>query len=191
MSAGSLIRTARKSRRLTQGALGRRAELSQSHLSLIERGHQNPSYDAVERALRATGHRLVAVPSVRDDAAAVAAEIRFAVLDGREDRALRQFIQLSDNLLAEHGAVRFALTISEPETTGSKQWDAAIAALVAHHLGAEGLPVPDWANSPARSLRRRWAVGEGPYTLTPEPHRVPPEFLRRGVLIDADTLVSV
>jgi transcriptional regulator with XRE-family HTH domain len=191
MGAGSLIRNARKSRRLTQGALGRRAELSQSHLSLIERGHQNPSFDAVERALRATGHRLIAVPSVRDDAAAVAADIRLAVLDGREDRALRRFIQLSDNLLAEHGAVRFALTITEPESTGSKQWDTAIAAIVAHHLVAEDLPVPDWVNSPARSLRRRWAVGEGPYTLTPELHRVPPEFLRRGVLIDADTLVSV
>jgi len=72
-----------------------------------------------------------------------------------------------------------------------RQWDAAIAALVAHHLVAESLPVPDWANGPTRTLRRRWAVGEGPYTLTPELHRVPPEFLRRLVLVDADTLESV
>ncbi|SFR71191.1 Helix-turn-helix domain-containing protein [Agromyces sp. CF514] len=190
MSAGSLIRSARKSRRLTQRALGHRAELSQSHLSLIEGGRQNPSFDAVERALRAAGHRLVAVPTVRDDAATVATDIRYAVRDDREDRALRRFIQLNDNLAAEHGATRFALTISEPESTGSKQWDAAIAALVAHHLVAENLPVPDWANSETRALRRQWAIGEGPYTLTPRPEQVPPEFLRRGVLVDADTLVS-
>jgi transcriptional regulator with XRE-family HTH domain len=190
MSAGNLIRTARKSRRLTQHALGRRARLSQSHLSLIEGGRQNPSFDAVERALRSAGHRLIAVPSVRDDAATIASEIRFALLDRRSDRALRLFIQLNDNLAAEHGAVRFALTISEPELTGSKQWDAAIAALVAHHLSAEQLPVPEWATSPDRSLKRSWTLGEGPYTLTPDLSRVPTEFRRRRVLIDEDTLAS-
>lgn len=175
---------------MTQQALGRRAHLSQSHLSLIERGHQNPSFDAVERALLSTGHRLVAVPSVRDDAAAIAADIRYAVLDDRSDQALRRFIQLNDNLRAEHGAVRFALTISEPEPTGSRQWDAAIAALVAHHLSAEGLPIPEWATSPARSLKRPWVLGEGPYTLTPDASRVPPEFGKRRVLVDEDTLAS-
>lgn len=190
MTAGSLIRSARKSRQLTQHALGRRAHLSQSHLSLIERGHQNPSFDAVERALLGTGHRLVAVPTVRDDAAAIAADIRYAVLDHRSDRALRRFIQLNDNLRAEHGAVRFALAISEPEPTGSGQWDAAIAALVAHHLSAEGLPIPEWATSPTRSLKRPWVLGEGPYTLTPDPSRVPAEFRKRQVLVDEDTLAS-
>lgn len=190
MSAGTLIRAARRSRKLTQQTLGRRAQLSQSHLSLIERGHQNPSFEAVERALRAAGHRLVSVPTVRDDAAAIAADIRFAVADGREGTALRRFIQLNDNLNAEHGAARFALAISPPEPTGSRQWDAALAALVAHHLVAEQLPVPDWAVSPERTLRRPWTLGEGPYTLTPSPERVPPEFARRRVLVDADTLVS-
>lgn len=190
MTAGSLIRAARRSRKLTQHALGRRAQLSQSHLSLIERGHQNPSFDAVERALRATGHRLISVPTVRDDAAAVAADIRFAVADGRDDRALRRFIQLNDNLRAEHGAARFALAISTPEPTGSRQWDTALAAVVAHHLVAEHLPVPDWATAPERRLRRPWTLGEGPYTLTPSPDRIPPEFAKRRVLVDEDTLLS-
>ena len=83
-------------------------------LSLIERGHQTPSFEAVDRALRAAGHRLVSVPTVRDDAAAIAADIRFAVADRGEGTALRRFIQLNDNLSAEHGAARFALTISPP-----------------------------------------------------------------------------
>ncbi|WP_172979838.1 helix-turn-helix domain-containing protein [Agromyces agglutinans] len=190
MNAGTLIRSARKSRRLTQQALGRRARLSQPYLSLIERGLQNPSFEAVERALLGTGHRLVAVPTVRDDVVTIAADMRRALLDGRTDRALRRFLQLNDNLRAEHGAVRFALAISEPESTGSMQWDAALAALVAHHLGREGLPLPDWAANPRRSLKQPWVLGEGPYTLPPDTARVPAEFAERNVLIDEDTLVS-
>ena len=191
MTAGTLVRSARKSRRLTQASLGRRAHLTQSHLSLIEGDRQNPSFDAVERALRGAGHRLIAVPTLRDDASAVAAEIRDDLGHGRAERALRRFIQLNDNLSAEHGEVRFALAISEPVSTGSKQWDAAIAAVVAHHLDSEHLPVPRWAKHPSRFLKRSWVFGAGPYALAPELDRVPAAFRERRVLIDEDTLRSV
>jgi transcriptional regulator with XRE-family HTH domain len=191
MTAGTLVRSARKSRRLTQATLGRRARLTQSHLSLIEGDRQNPSFDSVERALRGAGHRLVAVPTLRDDAATIAAEIRADLGLARPERALRRFIQLNDNLTAEHGAVRFALAITEPETTGTKQWDAAIAALVTHHLEAEHLPVPEWATQPSRFLKRAWVFGVGPYTLAPDLHRVPAAFRERRVLIDEDALRSV
>ena len=191
MTAGTIVRSARKSRRLTQASLGRRTRLTQSHLSLIEGDRQNPSFDTVERALRGTGHRLVAVPTLRDDAATIASEIRADLAFGRPERALRRFIQLNDNLMAEHGAVRFALTITEPESTGSKQWDAAIAALVTHHLEAEHLPVPEWATHPSRFLKRTWVFGVGAYTLAPELDRVPAAFRERRVLIDEDTLRSV
>lgn len=191
MAAGTLVRSARKSRRLTQASLGRRARLTQSHLSLIEGDRQNPSFDAVERALRGAGHRLIAVPTLRDDASAVAAEIRNDLAHGRAERALRRFIQLNDNLSTEHGEVRFALAISEPVSTGSKQWDAAIAAVVAHHLDTEHLPVPHWAKHPSRFLKRSWVFGAGPYALAPELDRVPAAFRERRVLIDEDTLRSV
>ncbi|WP_430645132.1 hypothetical protein [Agromyces sp. GXS1127] len=81
------------------------------------------------------------MPTVRDDAAAIAADIRFAVADadGRQSTALRRFIQLNDNLTAEHGAARFALAISPPGPTGSRQWDAALAA---HRLVADSCPCP-------------------------------------------------
>jgi transcriptional regulator with XRE-family HTH domain len=191
MTAGTLVRSARKSRRLTQASLGRRAHLTQSHLSLIEGDRQNPSFETVERALRGAGHRLIAVPTLRDDASVIASEIRADLAFGRPERALRRFIQLNDNLTAEHGVVRFALAITEPESTGSKQWDAAIAALVAHHLAAEHLPVPDWATRPSRFLKRAWVLRVGPYTLAPEPDRVPAAFRERRVLVDEDTLRSV
>ena len=191
MTAGTLVRSARKSRRLTQASLGRRAHLTQSHLSLIEGDRQNPSFDAVERALRGAGHRLIAVPTLRDDASTVASEIRDDLAHGRAERALRRFIQLNDNLSTEHGEVRFALAISEPVSTGSKQWDAAIAAVVAHHLDSERLPVPRWAKHPSRFLKRSWVFGAGPYALAPELDRVPAAFRERRVLIDEDTLRSV
>ncbi|QAY72034.1 XRE family transcriptional regulator [Agromyces protaetiae] len=191
MSAGTLIRTARRNRRLTQDGLGRRARLSQSHISLIEGERQNPSFETVERALGAAGHRLIAVPTLRADVSTVAAEIRGDLSYGRPNLALRRFLQLNDNLSAEHGAVRFALAITEPEPTGSKQWDAAIGGLVEYHLTAEGLPLPDWANADSRFLTRSWVFGTGPYTLAPDPDHVPDAFARRRVLIDEDTLRSV
>lgn len=57
---------------------------------------------------------------------------------------IRRFIQLADNLAAEHGAARLGFTLTEPASTGSAQWDTAIAALCEYRLNAESLPVPEW-----------------------------------------------
>lgn len=189
MTAASLVRTARRHRALDQRELAARARVSQPQLSLIESGKVRPRFDTVERVLRSTGQRLIAIPTVRDDAAGIGEAIGQALDSGDEQRAFRLFIQLSDDLAAEHGAVRFALGIAEPPPTGRKQWDAALAALVAHHFDAEGLPLPSWANSSDRILERAWTPGDE-YTVPPPAHRVPQEFLARRVLIDEDTLAS-
>jgi transcriptional regulator with XRE-family HTH domain len=191
LSAAQLIRTARRNAQLTQGELGRRANIDQSRISKAEAGNQVPTFDSVERLLRSAGCRLISVPTTRDDAATIGAAIRDAIQDGLDARAVRLFIQLSDNLVAEHGAVRFALTLSEPEKTGLKHWDAALAALVEYRLNEERLPIPEWVQSSARFLGKSWTLGAGPYTFTPDVARVPQEFLRRRVLADRDTLVSV
>lgn len=190
MTAASVIRTARRSRSLGQRELGELAQISQPRLSLIESGKSTPGFDTVERLLRSSGHRLVSVPTVREDAATLAEGIADALEHSDDDRALRLYIQLNDNLAAEHGAIRFALCIAEPTTTGQKRWDAAIAALVALRLNEEALPRPSWVDDPNRVLARTWTLGAGPYTITPPPRRVPVEFLDRRVLIDRDTLVS-
>lgn len=190
MSASTFIRSARRRKNLGQRELGRRARISQSQLSLIESDKQNPAFETVEKILKSAGHRLVAIPTSREDAASVAVEIADALKNSRPERALRWFIQLNDNLASEHGALRFALSIAEPESTGTKHWDAAIAALVAYRLGEEGLPSPEWVTGDSRSLKRSWSIGDGTYGIRPELDRVPPEFLKRRVLIDADTLRS-
>lgn len=190
MSAASVVRNSRRLRALGQRELGALAKVSQPQLSLIESGRSAPAFQTVEKLLRFSGHRLISVPTTRDDAASIADAIAESLNNSDEERAFRLFIQLNDNLMAEHGAVRFALTIAEPISTGHKRWDAAIGALVAHRLNEEGLPRPPWVDSADRSLGRAWAVGDGIYTITPPESRVPKEFLRRRVLIDEDTLLS-
>ena len=98
---------------------------------------------------------------------------------------------LNDDLVAEHGSTRFALTISEPPTTGSKRWDAALAALAAYRLADEHLPSPGWVTDPSRRLGKSWTFGSGRYAVSVPRENVPAAFLDRGVLIDRETLESV
>ena len=151
MTASTLIRAARKSRKLTQQQLAERAHIDQSSVSRSESG-RDTEFGTVERLLAGTGHRLYAAPTQRDDAATVAAEIRRRLAIGDKDRALRALVQLNDNLVAERGLVRGVLGLAEPESTGNQIWDAALAGLVAWRLHEDGLPSPEWVTAPSRYL---------------------------------------
>lgn len=191
MTVIPLLRGARLRARLTQSALSTRSGIAQSALSQIESGEHAPNWATVERILKSTGSSLVAIPTRRSDVSTVSQQIASAIAVSDEQAAVRHFIQLNDDLAAEHGATRFALTISEPPTTGSKRWDAALAALASHRLSEEGLPQPDWALSPARRLGKAWTFGSGRYPVSVPRENVPAAFLDRGVLIDRETLESV
>lgn len=104
---------------------------------------------------------------------------------------MRLFIQLADNLAAEHHESRYALAIAAPTPTGEKRWDAALAALVEHRLREEDLPTPAWTREPERRLSRVWTFGAGVYEVSVDRRRVPDAFLEHGVLIDPDVLASV
>ena len=188
MTADTLVRSSRRASRLSQKALGERSGVAASSLSLIESGERIPTVATLERLLAATGRSLVSIPTRRADAATIAERIAESLSDDRPADAVRHFIQLNDNLVAEHNDVRFALTISEPAPTGVKHWDAAIAGLVEHRLQEESLPLPSWAKSPHRALRRSWTFNAGRYVVPVNRDRVPQAFLARNVLIDRDTL---
>ncbi len=190
MSADLLIRSSRRASRLSQKALGERAGVAASSLSLIESGERIPTVATLERLLAATGRSLVSIPTRRADTATVAESIRGSLDDKRPADAVRHFIQLNDNLVAEHNEVRFALAIAEPALTGVKHWDAAIAGLVEHRLQEEGLPVPSWARDPCRTLGKAWTFNAGRYVVPVSRDRVPKAFLARNVLIDRETLES-
>lgn len=190
MTAGVLVRSSRRASRLSQKALGERSGVAASSLSLIESGERIPTVTTLERLLAATGRSLVSIPTRRADAATIADRIAEALRDGRPADAVRHFIQLNDNLVAEHDDVRFALTISEPAPTGAKHWDAALAGLVEHWLQEESLPLPSWTRSADRVLRKTWTFNAGRYVVPVDRARVPQAFLARNVLIDRDTLES-
>jgi transcriptional regulator with XRE-family HTH domain len=188
--ASVLVRAARKSRGLTQHALAEKAQLDQGRVSRFERGRE-AEYSTVERLLGASGHRLYSAPTRRDDAASIAAAIRTHLRAGDKHSALRELLQLSDNLAGEHGLVRGVLGLAEPEPTGDAAWDAAIAALVDLRLSEEGVPTPVWVDDPDRRLSHPRALDVDPADPLPSDADVPAEFLRRGILIWADTLASV
>lgn len=189
-NASALVRAARKSRGLTQSELAQRANVDQGRVSRFERGRE-AEFSTIERILGGAGHRLYSAPTRRDDAATIAAAIREHLRAGDKDSALRELIQLGDNLASEHGLVRGVLGIAEPEPTGDRAWDAALAALVDLRLSEEGLPTPAWVDAPNRRLRSPRALDVDPADPIPTPEDVPVEFLERGVLFWRDTLASV
>lgn len=189
-SASALVRAARKSRGLTQRALADRIQIDQGRVSRSEGGRE-AEFSTIERLLSGAGHRLYSAPTRRDDAATLAAEIRGHLRAGDKYSALRAFIQLSDNLVAERGLVRGVLGLAEPEPTGDRAWDAAIAALVDLRLSEEGLPAPDWVDAPSRRLAKPRTLDVDPADPIPTTADVPAEFVERGVLVWRDTLASV
>lgn len=189
-NASTLLRAARKSRRLTQERLSERARIDQASVSRSERG-RDAEYRTVDRLLAGAGHRLYSAPTRRDDAVTVAAEIRQRLRAGDKDRALRALIQLNDNLVAERGLVRGVLGLAEPETTKDPAWDAALAAVVAWRLRDEGLPTPAWVDARNRFVHDRRGLGVDDADPIPPDSEVPEEFAKRGVLVWRDTFASV
>lgn len=187
----ALVRSARRSRSLTQRELAQRTGLSQSRVAIVENAYEVPRFDTASRLLAGCGHRLYSAPTTRDDVATIAAEIRHALT--RDDRALafRLFIQMNDHLVGERGLLRGILAVTEPEPTGSKTWDAAIAALVDYRLNQEGVPAPAWTSSSHRRLKSTRPLRISPFDLHPPRDEVPAEFLQHGVLLWRDSLESV
>lgn len=190
-AAGILARSARAASGLTQVELASRSGIAGSSLSLIEHGKREPTVATLDALLRAARHTVVAIPTVRSDAARIASEIAIALVESDGLSAYRRFLQLADNLAAESGATRVGLTLTEPSPTGSKQWDAAIAALCEYRLKADHLPVPKWILARKDDSGKPWAPHTSGYSIPADSTKVPEEFLRRGILIEARTLESV
>ena len=74
---------------------------------------------------------------------------------------------------------------------GDQRYDAFIAALVEHHLGAESLPVPAWTSEPWRSVEPAWFVVDLPSFRADALETSPPAFVRHGVYVNASELESL
>lgn len=191
MTASQLLRASRLASGISQGELAARAHTSQPEVSSIERGRRVPTVDTLERLLRQTGHRLVSVPGVGADSSETGDRIASALQSGSADSALRAFLDYSDNLARHSGTSRFALAIAEPRPTGSAAWDAALAALVDYWFAKSRLPKPEWTQEASRVLSHAQSPQLSSYDVAPNLDDVPPEFLRRNVLIERSTLASI
>jgi transcriptional regulator with XRE-family HTH domain len=165
-----------------------RARTSQAQISTIESGKKIPTVDTLERLLRQTGHRIIAVPGTGTDAAETAERIASS---SSRDSALRAFLDYSDSLAAATGVDRVVLAVAEPRPTGSPAWNAALAALVDYWFGKARLPKPTWINSRSRYLASPQSPQLSEYDLAPDLENVPVEFRRRQVLLERSTLESV
>jgi hypothetical protein len=119
-----------------------------------------------------------------------AVDIRRCLSQNDLELAVRHFIQLSDVLTAAHGLARAELIEDIPSSTGVVHWDAALAAVAEHYLKQEQLYVPSWTQEPEKFLNEPWIFGSGKYDIPVPEEEVPPAFLRHGVLIYKDTLIS-
>ena len=77
-----------------------------------------------------------------------------------------------------------------PDLTGVPVVDALVAAATVHLTGERGSPLPSWTNEPDRFMDSFWYLG--PDALYPNALvHSPLAFLLHGVLVEADSLVSV
>jgi transcriptional regulator with XRE-family HTH domain len=188
MSTDHLVRQARRGKGLSQRALASRAGLRQSALADIERGAHDTRGEQLERLVNAAGYRLAVLPTSARSAAdwgdVIYQELRSP--HRSETVAFRALIGLSDDLVRQSKPLRVALCVAPPAPTGDSRFDAAIAAVVEHHLSTARLPVPDWVREPHRKLKEPWTVSS--YT---DPATIPKAFRRHGDLLAESELASV
>ena len=188
MTTAQLVRESRRGSGLTQRDLASRSGISQSAVADIERAAHDTRAGALNRLVGAAGYQLFVLPT-RAHAAADWADVIYQELrSGRrsEEVAFRALIGLHDDLAAVTAPLKVALCVAPPGPCGDRRFDAAIAAVVDHHLSTGRLPVPTYVRDPSRTLDVPWVVS--PYT---SPDAVPRAFRRHGVHLASSELASV
>jgi transcriptional regulator with XRE-family HTH domain len=192
MDARQIVKAARKASGLTQESLASLAGVQQPTVSAVERGHQDPTLQTVNRLLNAIGGQVTWLPTTRLTATAAALLITEA-LDRREGDLSVEWpiLQLADDLAASPPALRAALSVSPAPKTGDRRYDAAIAGLVEYRLRQVGVEPPEWVHETSRNSPKEWLVCGIETIRDSVRESTPPELLRHGVLISDDDLISV
>lgn len=191
MSFSDLLRAARRAAGFSQAELADRADTYQPIVSGVERGKRDTGVASAAHLARAAQHRLLLIPTTHPSAVETAARIAVALRDGSTDGAFRALLDLSDGLANETPLVVAALVVAQPESTGSRDWDAALSGTVAYRLRVSGLPTADWTRHATTDAQELRSPHLHPLDDAPDISHVPPEFLERGILIEEGTLASV
>lgn len=191
----ALLREAVTISGLSQAGFARALGTSAPRLSTYLTGDTRPFAHFLIRAQR-LGRALAAAKSRGlMSAPATAAAMRGYFLAGHTDWIWRMLLQGRDHLNAIAGeqdeSLRQVLLDAweaEPASVGSAEWDALLAAVVAHELETAGLKAPAWSlRSP---LTTPW-MPEHPF-LTPDRVRAQtPDWLSlRNIYVPARDLVT-
>jgi transcriptional regulator with XRE-family HTH domain len=188
MTAATLLRQVRRARGFSQRELARVAKTSQPAIADIERSAHDPGFSGFNRLIVATGHSLTCLPTTAWTVARWADEIyrECRKPHPRESDVFRMLIGASDGLRVAEPSLRVALCVAEPAPCGDQRFDAALAAVVDHHLSSDGLPIPPWVNGSSRFLRELWRA-----TPDVEAEELLPAFSSRGILLAQSELTNV
>lgn len=187
----ALLREAVAISGLSQAAFARALGTSAPRLSTYLTGDTRPSAQLLLRARR-LGHALGAAANRGLMSAPVtAAAMREYFLAGEVEWIWRMLLQGRDHLaaiIAQRDQVLLDAWEAEPGTVGAAEWDALLAAVVAHELEAAGLEAPPW--SLCEPLADPW-LPEHPF-LSPDRVRAQtPDWLRRhNIYVPARDLVT-
>jgi transcriptional regulator with XRE-family HTH domain len=183
--AGELLRDSRVKAGLSQREVSKRSGIAQSHIARIERGSLQPSIPTLGKLLDAidVGISFV-VHSVdhRTSASAASARISDALQEYGEERALREWLVLLDDLSAVD-AGRFSELVAEaPRLIGDRRWDALVAATVEYVADLKCVAPARWVEEEGRHCHE-WYFSGIRALEDMERAESPVAFVRHGVYL--------
>ena len=188
--AADLLESSRLSAGWSRRALAADAGASAPGLSEIAHGHQDATVSRLDGLVRHLGYQLTVLPTRRLTAAGAGEIVRARLVEGDDENALRAVWQLAADVGDGDPALRVALCVAPPAPTGDQRFDALLAAVVDHLLGADRLPVPSWVSDASRVLSSPWDV-EPVESLRAQARAVtPPRIAAHGIYLDAAELVN-
>jgi transcriptional regulator with XRE-family HTH domain len=191
MKASELIRTTRQSIGLTQAQLSERSGIAVPNISAIEAGKREPRFDTVQALLGGLGVRLLPFERGLSTVFEVSVYMHEYLREGDLAGCFRQWLQLANELNSVDAAGRILLSYQAPTSTGSAEWDSALAALVEHRLNNVGAPSPTWLSNPKYVLAEPTSLRISEKIHYPlDAEDAAPEFRNRNILYPVESLVS-
>ena len=187
-NAGDELRRARLESGLSQMKLANFANTFSEEISQIETGLHKISFEQLQILLSLTQHRLVSIPTNAKTPEEISGFIKSAIDAENPRRAYRAFLAFSKTLQLLDPAVRLALTLNRPESTGDRLYDAAIASLIQHWLQSDSLPVPFWVNEESFFLQKPTHFGYAYLAALPTFDESPLAFKQHNVIFSAVAL---
>jgi transcriptional regulator with XRE-family HTH domain len=193
MESGVLVARIRREAEMSLRALADAAGLATSTVHRIERGELRPTVETLRRIAQAAGVRVPLEPQTDYSASLVglARSIRAVLADGDEHQVVRMAAELVHRFRSALAEERARMITGRPASTGSRQWDAFVAALSEWLAVGARMPTPSWAQADERFLPRGWWVTSMPSMRAWEFAGTPVSFQRRGVYLHRDSLENV